>query len=85
MTDRVYITVASFCLVEAIEKLKQDGCIELGLSKQDGNWLLSFNLPCKRMPELNNDDKLLPEEDRAPIKNKPCELPSYDLKAGADR
>ena len=60
MTDRVYLTVASFCLVEAIEKLKEDGCIELGLSKQDGNWLLSFNLPCKKM-RVANDDEL--EED----------------------
>lgn len=63
MTDRVYMTVASFCLVEAIGKLKEDGCIELGLSKQDGHWLISFNLPCKKMPAAN-DDELLPEERR---------------------
>lgn len=66
MTDRVYMTVASFCLVEAIEKLKEDGCVELGLSKQDGHWLISFNLPCKKMP-IANDDELLPEESRPPV------------------
>lgn len=71
MGDRVYMTVASFCLVEAIEKLKEDGCIELGLSKQDGSWLLSFNLPCKKISAAN-DDELLPEESGPPVDDAPC-------------
>lgn len=48
MTDRVYLLVSSFCVVEAIELLKKEGCVELGLSKQDNFWLLSFNLPIKK-------------------------------------
>lgn len=48
MTDRVYLLVSSFCVVEAIELLKKEGCLELGLSKQDNSWLLSFNLPIKK-------------------------------------
>lgn len=74
MTDRVYMTVASLCLVEAIEKLKEDGCIELGLSKQDGSWLLSFNLPCKKISAAN-DDELLPEESGPPVDDKGYVLP----------
>lgn len=69
MSDRMYITVASFCLVDAIEKLKEDGCVDIGLSKQDGSWLLSFNMSCKRMP-LENDGELLPEESRLSVDNK---------------
>lgn len=48
MTERVYLKVSSFCVVEAIELLEEEGCLELGLSKQDNSWLLSFNLPIKK-------------------------------------
>lgn len=48
MTRRIYLLVSDFCVVEAIELLEKEGCIELGLSKQDNSWLLSFNLPIKK-------------------------------------
>lgn len=48
MTKRIYLLVSSFCVVEAIELLEKEGCVELGLSKQDNSWLLSFNLPIKK-------------------------------------
>ena len=77
MSNRVYITVASFCLVEAIEKLKQDGCIEFGISKQDESWLLSFNLPCKR-PSVANDNGTIPEKDMPPVDDKGYVFPNNE-------
>ena len=42
MRERIYITVADYCLIETIKKLDDSGCDGIGLGKVDDKWLVSY-------------------------------------------
>ena len=60
MSERIYIGVSKFCLVEAIRELEKQGAVALGLSKEDDSWLLSFDKAlCK---PVEDKDSVKPEQ-----------------------
>ena len=40
---RCYIKVASYCLLETVQKLYEQGAKNLGIGKEDDEWLVSFD------------------------------------------
>ena len=42
MRERIYITIADYCLIEAIKKFNNSGCDDIALGKVDNNWLVSY-------------------------------------------
>ena len=42
MRERIYITVADYCLIEVIKKLDDSGCYGIKLGKVDNNWMVSY-------------------------------------------
>ena len=40
---RCYVKVATYCLLEIIQKLYEQGARELAVGKEDGEWLISFD------------------------------------------
>jgi len=40
---RCYVKVASYCLLETVQKLYEHGAKNLGIGKEDDEWLISFD------------------------------------------
>ena len=40
---RCYVKVATYCLLEAVQTLYEQGAKELAIGKEDWNWLISFD------------------------------------------
>lgn len=56
MSERIYVEVSPFCLVEAIRELDKQGAKNLGLSQLDNYWLLSFEKAVHKPDKYKNDD-----------------------------
>lgn len=40
---RCYVKVANYCLLETVQELYEQGAKNLGIGKEDDDWLISFD------------------------------------------
>ena len=40
---RCYVKIATYCLLETVQKMYEQGAKELAIGKEDNDWLVSFD------------------------------------------